>query len=207
VTNPQTYWAERLPDIIFVGGRKRSGKDFVCDRLVAEAGFTKLHIVEPWLRQWAPRYGYAPDDWERAKTEHRAECQADAAAERAGDPMVLIRWMRAALAERKGPVCVTAVRFSNETELGMELGALCVRVKTSDETRRQRFLASGDDLALMDDPFEAEVDVMPVHIEISGEMPGTFYVPALANYYRKAQIAYWRRRVAIDVDELGEITR
>jgi len=90
------------------------------------------------------------------------------------------------------------MRFINEATLGIELGAMVVRVKTSDATRRQRFIDSGDDLALMDDPFEAEVDAMPVHIEISGEMPAQVYVPALADYYRQAQIAYWSRQRALD---------
>ena len=50
-------WQSILPDIIFVGGVKRSGKDFACDRLVEEAGFHKVHIVEPWLaRRWCRRF-------------------------------------------------------------------------------------------------------------------------------------------------------
>src|SRR5262249_3544441 len=126
------------------------------------------------------------------------EIQAEAAASRATNPNVLIDYLRGHLASLPKPICVTAMRFTNEATLGMELGAMVVRVKTSDETRRQRFIASGDDLALMDDPFEAEVDVMPVHIEISGEMPADIYVPALADCYRQTQLAYWRRKAVID---------
>lgn len=198
MTNPQTYWAERLPDIIFVGGKKRSGKDFVCDRLVGEAGFTKVHIVEPWLRDFFARRGLDPNRWEELKAEYRADIQAEASVARAVNPNVLIDWFREAVKDMPRPLCVTAVRFTNEAQLGLELGALVVRVKTSDETRRQRFLASGDDLALLNDPFEAEVDAMPVHLEVSGEMPGTMYVPAMADYYRQVQLAYWSRRQALD---------
>ena len=48
---------------------------------------------------------------------------------------------------------------------------------------------------------------MPVHIEISGEMPAEVYVPALADYYRQAQLAYWRARLSRDVNELEELTK
>lgn len=176
-------WQAVLPDIIFVAGVKRSGKDFVCDRLVEEAGFTKVHIVEPWLRQWCTQYGYAPDDWERAKTERRAECQADAAANRAKNPFVLIDWFRESVKSMPKPICVTAVRFINEAMLGFELGALVLRVNTPDEVRIERFKASGDTLELLNDPFEREVNQMPVHAEIPGFMPADWYVPSIASVY------------------------
>lgn len=172
-----------LPDIIFVGGKKRSGKDFVCDRLVEEAGFTKVHIVEPWLRQWATRYGYADDDWVRAKTELREQCQIDATAEREKDPFVLINWLRESLPTLPRPLCVTAVRFTNETLFGMQIGALCLKVETPDTERAKRFLASGDSLALLNDPFESQIDVMPVHAVIPGTMPADWYVPAISAIY------------------------
>lgn len=207
MTEAQRYWQDRLPDIIFVGGKKRSGKDHLCDLLVREAGFTKIHMVEPWLRQFFERPDLDPDRWEELKAQYRAEIQAEAAASRAENPNVLIDYLRGHLMSLPKPIAVTAMRFSNEATLGIELGALVVRVKTSDEARRKRFLASGDDLALMDDPFEAEVDVMPVHIEISGEMPAEVYVPALADYYRQAQLAYWRARLSRDVNELEELTK
>jgi hypothetical protein len=194
VTDAQ-YWQDRLPDIIFVGGKKRSGKDFLCDQLVAQGGFTKVHMVEPWLRQFFERRGLDPDRWEELKVEYRAEIQAEASTARAENPNVLIDYLRGHLASLPKPIAITAMRFINEATLGIEMGAMVVRVKTSDETRRQRFIASGDDLALMDDPFEAEVDVMPVHLEISGEMPAHIYVPALADYYRQVQLAYWRRSI------------
>lgn len=179
------YWAERLPDSIFVGGRKREGKDFVADLLVKEAGFTKVHIVAPWLRAFFERRGLDPDRWEELKSQYRAEIQAEASAARAENPNVLIDWFRQAIPTLPRPFCVTAVRFINEAQLGMQVGALVVRVKTTDEVRRQRFLASGDDLALMDDPFEAEVPLMPVHLEISGELAAELYVPTLAAAYQQ----------------------
>ena len=172
-----------LPDIIFVGGKKRSGKDFLCDQLVAQAGFTKVHMVEPWLRRFFERRGLNPDRWEELKTPYRAEIQAEAAAARANDPNVLINYLRGYLADLPKPICVTAMRFINEAQLGMQMGALVVRVETSTATRLARFIASGEDLALMNDPFESEVDQMPVHLVVSGEEHASVYVPLLSAGY------------------------
>src|SRR5262245_44365777 len=102
------YWQDRLPDIIFVGGKKRSGKDYLCDLLVKEAGFTKVHMVEPWLRGFFERRGLDPDQWEALKAQYRADIQAEAAASRATNPNVLIDYLRGHLASLPKPICVTA---------------------------------------------------------------------------------------------------
>src|SRR5215213_2822033 len=138
-----------LPDLIFVGGKKRSGKDFLCDRLVAERGFHKAHIVEAWLRQWFAARGENPDEWETLKTRYRAEIQADAEVARAKNPRCLLDSFAELLPTFPRPLCVTAIRFVNEAQFGVELGALVIRVQTHDTERAKRFLAAGERLELL----------------------------------------------------------
>lgn len=197
------HWQDRLPAVIFVGGKKRSGKDFLCDRLVEQAGFRKVHIVEPWLRQWAVSHGYHEDEWETVKFKHRAEIQADANVARETDPMVLVRYMRDWLPTLPKPICVTAVRFTNEMQMGMQMNAMCLRVDCPDEERKQRFLTAGETLALFDDPFEHEIDTMPVNFGVPGNMPGWWYVPALCELYRTMLIVKARGSLIAALREAG----
>jgi hypothetical protein len=175
----------QLPDIIFVGGKKRSGKDYLCDLLVERAGFTKYHIVRGWLEGFAARHRISYAEYEAHKEFWRHDVQAEASAARAADPDCLVNAFREILPTLPRPLCVTAVRFANECLFGMEVGAMVVRVATSDRTRRERFIASGTSLELFDDPFEHEVDLMPAHLEMSGEMDADNYIPTLAGVYRE----------------------
>jgi hypothetical protein len=158
------------PDIVFVGGKKKSGKDFLCDALVRDLGYTKFHIVAPWLAEFRKRHGLSEEEYEKNKAKWRPVVQAEAASARREDPHCLTRAFRAVLPHLPRPLVVTAMRFANEAEMGWEVGALVLRVRCRDEVRRQRFVEAGEDLALFDDPFEAEVDKMPVHYEVNGTM-------------------------------------
>lgn len=163
------------PDIVFVGGKKRAGKDFFADALVSELGYTKYHIVRPWMEEFCRRHGVAYEDYEKEKHRWRALIQKEATEARATDPDCMVRALRAALPTLPRPLVVTAMRFKNEAEFGWQAGALVLRVKTRDAVRRQRFLDAGEDLALFDDPFEAEVDTMPVHYEVTGTLSADTY--------------------------------
>lgn len=176
-------WQAILPDIIFVAGKKRSGKDFVCDRFVEQAGYRKLHIAENWLRLFFERRGLDPDRWEELKADYRLEIQAEAELARQENPRRLLDPLVEELVRVKVPTVVTAVRFINEALLGFELGALVLRVHTPEDIRAERFLASGEDLKHLNDSFEREVDQMPVHAAIPGTMPADWYVPAIASIY------------------------
>lgn len=173
-----------MPELIFVSGRKLAGKDYLCDRLVAEAGYHKFHIVYPWLvNQFCPRHGISYDEYTANKPKWRAICQEEATAERAKDPDVLIRVFRDRLPELPRPLCVTAVRFAREVRLCLDLGGLALRVQTPDEVRRQRFLDAGEDLALFDDPFEKEIDALPVHADVCGSLAPDQYVPIVRHLW------------------------
>lgn len=179
----------QLPRLIFVGGAKRSGKDFLCDALVAQAGCVKVHIAEQWLKALCFEMGISyVEDYLPNKANYRAEIQRRAAAARQADPLVLVKqfdpWVREQFKTRPGlRLAVSGMRFANEADYAIQIGAFSVRVAVSDDVRRQRFVEAGEDLALFNDPFEAEIPAMPVHCELPGDMPAEWYPPAIAEIY------------------------
>ena len=165
-----------LPPVLFIAGKKKSGKDFLADTFVTEFGYAKLHIAEPWLRAWFAAKGLNPDEWETLKTQHRTEIQKDAqvARDESGGRALLVglhNRVEDLLLTHEG-VAVSGVRFINEGQFAMQNGYFVVRVDTGDETRRQRFIDSEESLKLFDDPFEHEVNLLPCHIIVSGEEAG-----------------------------------
>lgn len=172
-----------MPEIVFVAGKKLAGKDYLSDRLVAEAGYHKFHIVYPWLLTFCERHGVPYDEYTANKPRWRELCQKEAAEEREKDPDILLRMFRERLPELPRPLCVTAVRFVREVKLGLELGALTIRVQTPDAVRRQRFLAAGESLELFDDPFEREIDTLPVHADVAGTLEPGQYVPIVRHLW------------------------
>jgi hypothetical protein len=156
--------------IVFIAGKKKAGKDYICDALVRLEGYHKFHIVAPWLAEFRERHSITEEQYEVEKAKWRPIVQAEATKARKANPICLFDAFRAALPTLPRPLCVTAVRFINEAKLGFDIGALVIRVRTRDDVRRQRFIDSGESLDLFDDPFEAEVDKMPVHFEVSGTM-------------------------------------
>lgn len=178
-----------LPRLIFVGGTKKSGKDYLCDALVREAGFEKVHIAERWLQRLCFDMGIAyVEDYLPNKASYRAEIQRRATAAREADPLVLVRefdpWVREQFRTKPDlRLAVTGMRFANEADYAIQIGAFAIRVQVDDETRRQRFVEAGENLALFNDPFEAETPTMPVHCELPGDMPAEWYPPAIAEIY------------------------
>lgn len=173
-----------LPEIIFVGGKKKAGKDFLCDALAAEAGYHKHHIVGPWLDLFCERHGITFDEYQENKGKWRALVQEEATRDRQADPDCLVKAFRNALPTLPRPLCVTAVRFINEAQLGFDIGALVLRVRTRDEVRRQRFIDSGESLDMFDDPFEKEVDAMPAHFEVNGTLSPETYIWLVEKMWR-----------------------
>ncbi len=161
----------KWPKLLFAFGKKKAGKDFLVDCLVAEAGFHKYHIVYPWLVKFCERNGIAWADYENdpaVKAKWRSQIQAEATEERKNDPDVLLKAFHEAWPTLPLPLAVTGVRFMKEATLGLSYGAMLVKVEVSDEIRRQRFVDSGEDLAMFDDPFESHIDTLPFHLEVDG---------------------------------------
>jgi hypothetical protein len=179
---------EDLPPVILVGGKKKSGKDFVCDTLVTHHGYSKIHIVTPWLIDWCQRNGidyvheYLVD-----KGRYRAKLQADALEAREANPHVLTEALVARVNELRAeghPVAVTGVRFINECLWGIQRGHFVLKIETPDEVRRQRFINSGENLALFDDPFEREIDEMPAHLVLQGNLEPWKYPQLISAAFR-----------------------
>jgi hypothetical protein len=172
-----------LPNIIFVAGKKKAGKDVVCDSLVPY-GYTKLHIAEPWLRRHCADMGISYEgEYLPNKHIYRAEIQRRATLARAADPECLLKELPAFLS-RYERVAVSGVRFINEALYGIfHLGALVAKVEVPEAARRQRFLASGESLDLLKDPFEREIDEMPCQVLLQGVMEPATYPLLLSGAY------------------------
>lgn len=162
-----------LPQLIFVAGKKRAGKDTLCDSLLP-FGYTKLHIAEPWLRTqcYDLKISYE-DEYLPNKGQYRDIIQRRATRARQDDPYCLIRHWGSF--EDTGKCVVSGIRFVNEADWGMDIGAFVVLVTTPDEIRAQRFQTSCENLNSLNDPFESEIDELPYHLSVSGTINPTHY--------------------------------
>lgn len=165
-----------LPQLIFVTGKKRAGKSTICEALTQERGYHHIHIATPWICDvLCPTLGITPDEYLKNKGKYRAAVQTLATQSRAADPNILLSRLdlelkRLRIEDGIKQVVVDGIRFVNEVEFARERQALVLRVSVSDEERRWRFAISGEDQTLFDDPFEREIDTLPVTFEISGDL-------------------------------------
>lgn len=196
-----------MPRYVFVAGKKRAGKDYLADALVDYAGYEKVHIAAPWLLDFYRSKGYNFWSYDEVplelRTRYRAEIQTIATKAREHDPEVLIRLMREYIEHRESavafqgrepaPLVVSGVRFKNEALYAIRSGYFVVQVAVPDDVRRVRFLDAGEDLALFDDPFEADLGPQfPCHVIVSGDLFRDAYVPQIGaayGYLRQAQAA------------------
>lgn len=189
-----------LPPVIFVAGKKKAGKDFYADALVELEGYEKTHIAAPWLLAFYADRGYQFDTYEEVpaelKARYRERIQAEATQARQKNPEVLIEMLDSFLSERPPyrPLVISGVRFRNEVNYALKNGHFVVKVAVSDELRRQRFIAAGESLELFNDPFEADIDALPAHMEVTGDMPKGYYPSATAYAYGALLIA--KRKIA-----------
>jgi hypothetical protein len=174
-----------FPTLIAVAGKKKAGKDTVCDSL-ADFGFTKLHIAEPWLRDLIQNWGITWGEYQKNKGYYRAEVQRCATIAREDNPRVLIDRLLPTVnrfrAEQKA-LAVTGIRFHNEALWFIEKQALVVRVDTPEEERLIRFLDEGEDPSLLRDPFESELDDLPCHLVVRGTEPPHRYPTIISAGY------------------------
>lgn len=178
-----------LPNVIFFGGKKKSGKDFICDFLVRERGYTKLHIAEPWLRAFCERHNITWEHYSANKHLYRAQVQDEATLARERNPNVLLDLLGQELDRRRGElIAVSGIRFINEALFAIWNGHLMVKVEVPDDIRRQRFIDAGESLALFDDPFEAEVDQMPYQLLVPGDLEAWRYEFLLSGGYIKLML-------------------
>lgn len=198
-----TYWQPRLPDNIFLTAKMAAGKDFVASFLIREAGFTRLAFADALKEEAAAHLGITVEELNARKSEFRPILQNWGVGKRGADQDYWVKEWAIRRAAITGPVVVTDCRFPNEALYGIQIGAMVVRLRASDAVReaRLRLRDGGFDPAWLNHISEQHIDALPVHLEISGEMPGEMYVPALADYYRQAQHAYWKQRQVVDLME------
>ena len=197
------YWQPRLPDNIFLAAKMAAGKDFVASFLIREAGFTKLAFADALKEEAAAHLGISVEELNARKLEFRPILQNWGVGKRDADQDYWVKEWARRRAAITGPVVVTDCRFPNEALYGIQIGAMVVRLRASDAVReaRLRLRDGGFDPSWLNHISEQHIDALPVHLEISGEMPGEMYVPALADYYRQVQMAYWKQRQVVDQTE------
>lgn len=182
-----------MPDIIFLAGEKRSGKGMIASALAMAFDYKVVHIAEAWVRKHLEAMGVTWAEYQMNKAKYRPEIQRRAQAARDENPDCLIEPLDADLDLRRDygqKVVVDGVRFINEAQYGRNIGAFTLRVVTPREVRAERFKATGEDLALLDDPFESEIPRLPVHADIPGVLPLTVIAGAvwyLAQEYHRPE--------------------
>ena len=189
----------RLPRVIFLAGKKGVGKSFICELLKARAGYSVLHIAAPWLEKWWADRGY--DFWTvtpETKATWREAIQRDAAEAREKDPDVLVKMLDDRIRDYAGDgLVVDGVRFHNEALYGISQGYFVAKVDTPDAVRRRRFIERGENLSLLDDPFERELgEDFPCHVILPGDRGADFYIPAISAAYVRLKEAGRRMREA-----------
>lgn len=198
------YWQERLADNIFLAGRMGAGKDFVAARLVEEAGFTRLAFADALKAEVAAHLGISVEELNRRKAEFRSVLQNWGVGQREADPLYWIKRWADARAQIPGPVVCTDVRFLNEAEYGMQIGALVIRVKTPDTVREERLRARDGsfDPATLNHVSEQYIDRLMAHLELPGIMPAWWYVPSIAGLYQNLSELMFRDAVK-GIEKLG----
>lgn len=181
----------RLPDEIFIAGKMASGKDFVAARLLEADEYQRLPLALEVKKDIAAKYGITLEELELNKSKYRTDLQEHGNGCRGlfGKDYWLRRWEkgRAELfdAFANPRFVVTDCRYINEAQFGIQRGALVVRVVVPDEIRLRRLqLLYG---TVTDEQLhhasEVEVDRLPCHLEISGQLPADQIVPTLEAGY------------------------
>lgn len=192
------------PRVVGAAGRKRSGKDTFCDALAAAWDYEKIHIAEPWLRQWCAGRGIDYElDYLLNKEAYRAAVQKQATLDREFDPMILLRQLQLRLdLEPSRGFVVSGLRFINEALWFIQRGYLVALIEVDDETRKQRFIESGTPLSMMLDPFESELvgGHYPYHVRLNGTLPPETYPAVIADAYNYL----WDTRATIGGGDRGQ---
>lgn len=180
-----------LPQVIFLAGKKRAGKTTLADILTERCGYTQMHIATAWIKRHLNDMGVSWEEYQADKPRYREEIQRRATLARAENPNCLVDELPAVIepfVAKGGCLVVDGVRFSNEALFAFQHGYLVVKVKTPDFVRRERFIAAGENLAHLNDPFEREIDLLPFHISLPGTLGRDEYLPLLGRAYAELQL-------------------
>lgn len=162
-----------LPDNVFVTGLMGAGKDFVAGALVKYAGFTRLSFADALKEKAAAQLDISLEELAARKAEFRSLLQDIGKSEREADEGYWIKeWQRRREAI-PGPVVCADVRYLNEALFAIGQGGLLVRVQVPEKLRIERVKARDGafDPAWGQHSSETLIQMLPVHADISGELP------------------------------------
>lgn len=170
-----------LPNDLFLTGYIASGKDFVANQLVAQAGYTRLSFADALKQEVASFAGITVGELNQRKADFRAVLQTVGVSRRKADENYWIGRWEAARAFISGPVVCADVRFPNEAQFARLTRGLLLRVSVPEEERRRRVIARdgvyNPDWAQHES--ERYVSTLPVDGELSGLLAPAEIVPAI----------------------------
>ena len=146
--------------MIFIAGKKASGKDTVANAAVilgsiAEPStqFRVIHPAKMWVMQ---TFQVSEDRYDIIRSKHRVYIQQRPAEVLSGDPTVLLRIIDSTPPELKRGTIVVGIRFFHERDYARAHGIPTVLLDTPNKVREQRLIERGEAF-IADDPFEQEL--------------------------------------------------
>lgn len=189
--NEQADLRANLPDIIFLAGLMRSGKDTIAELLVQYAGYVRIAFADALKEEIAAHYGVTVEHINQHKAEFRSILQEWGVAKREADPEYWIKeWFKRAepfLEAGIGVVC-TDCRFLNEAAYGIKIGAMLLRVIIPEDLRIERLIATDGpnfNREALNHPSEQYIAQMVPHADFPGNLDRDLILPTLEDTYYK----------------------
>lgn len=178
-----------LPDVIFLGGRMGSGKSHIA-RVLERDGYTVVAFADALKNDLAQELGITRAEFDLRKGEFRTQMQELGERKRAEyRDFWIARWV--ALANEKFEagalgIVVPDMRYINEARWALNLGAMVVRVSVPREVRCARLeeLYGTVTEEQLTHASETQVELLPVHVEISGQLPDYAIIKKLKDEWR-----------------------
>ena len=182
--------ASLLPHEIWLCGHICSGKDYIGNVLALRLGFFHMGIGELVAREieeleglpYGTIYG-TPG----MKDKYRQKLQDYGNERRKMSPLYWIsRWCLERDLRPERPAVQTSMRFFRESEVARRRNALLVRVAVPEELRQERIRQCYPNYvpAMELNITESEIDSIPCHVEISGDIPQDKIISTLTDIYR-----------------------
>lgn len=175
-----------LPSTIFLTGEMGSGKDFVGNILVEQAGYTRLAFADALKEEMCLHFGITLAELTARKAEFRSRMQDWGKAKREADVDYWVKEWAKRRAAIDGPVVCTDMRFPNEADHAMQNHYFAARIKTPENVRigRLRSRDGSFNPSWLNHPTEVHIPHLPVACELDGTGSPEYYIPAIASVYR-----------------------
>ena len=152
--------------MIFLAGKKASGKDTIANAAVALGSIaepsTHFHVIHP-AKIWVMKtFQVHEHHYETFRSKHRNYIQQRASEVLKLDPKVLLRIIDDIPDDQRRGCIVVGIRFLHERDYARSHNIPVVLINTPDEERRKRLASRGETLPDgIADPFER--DLIPEH--------------------------------------------